>query len=207
MTDLVPTSDGTRVLALVERVGTMDVKDTASNEEAGAVLNDIVGLRKALEGRATEMRRATEKVIAAEAKPYIVKLTEAEDHLRGLVGGYLLARKREAEAEEARREELLIRSIEENPQDAQEALEQLMVPVDRERAPDGIRLTGRWTFEVTDFPALVRSVAAGDYPMSLLQPSSVELGALARAFKESSKIPGVRVWFESGKVSVRGTRA
>ena len=206
MTDLVPVSDGFVIANLVEQVGRMDVTDAASNEEAGAILNDIVGLRKALEERATEMRRATEKMIATEAKPYIVKLKDAEDHLRGLVGGYLLARKREAEAEEAAREEALERAIATDPEHAQEALESLMVPVVREKAPDGIRLTGRWEYEVTDFPALVRAVAAGDYPMTLLQPSPKELGALARAFQSSSKIPGVRVWKESGNLNVRGTR-
>ena len=209
MTDLIPMSDRDRIALLVERVGTMDVTDAASNELAGAVLNDIVGLRKPLETRLTDLRRPHLKAaddISKVIKPVIEQLTEAEEHLRGLVGGYLLARKREAEEEEVAREEALQRAIASDPERAQEALEALMTPVERERTPDGIRLTGRWVSQVTDFKALVQAVAAGEYPLELLQPDQAALNALGRAYKESAKIPGVRVWFESGKVSVRGTR-
>lgn len=207
-TALIPASDRERIASLVEMVGTLDVTDAASNEEAGGYLNDVKGLREALETRVTDLRRphmAAANAISAEAKPFIDNLKDGEQHLRGLVTRYEVQKQRERQEEESRREELLIRSIEENPQDAQEALEALMVPVVQERAPDGVRLTGRWVADVVDKAALVAAVAAGDFPLALVEVHMPTLNNLARAYKDSARIPGVVVRWEPG-VSVRGTR-
>lgn len=55
-----------------------------------------------------------------------------------------------------------------------------------------------WKFEVNDFPALLRAVAAGKVPSAALMPNEVFIGAQVRASKGTIQYPGVRVWPDRG---------
>ena len=62
----------------------------------------------------------------------------------------------------------------------------------------GVSGRENWRAEVTDLKALVAAVAAGQAPLSLLQPNDKVIGQQARSLKAEFVVPGVRVWCERG---------
>lgn len=63
---------------------------------------------------------------------------------------------------------------------------------------EGVAMRTTWKAEVRDLAALVRSVAAGEHGIELLQPNMQVLNVLARAQKEELSIPGVAAVSEEG---------
>lgn len=59
---------------------------------------------------------------------------------------------------------------------------------------DGISTRDNWKAEVTDLPALVKAVAEGKAPMTMIQADTKVIGQMARALKGSVKYPGVRFY-------------
>lgn len=57
----------------------------------------------------------------------------------------------------------------------------------------GISVRETWSGEVTDLAALVRAIADGRAPLTLVKADPVALGAWARSTKGTVAIPGVRV--------------
>lgn len=49
-------------------------------------------------------------------------------------------------------------------------------------------------FEVTDLPALIHAVAAGEAPANVLQPNMTAIRALVRAHGDAFRVPGIRAW-------------
>lgn len=72
----------------------------------------------------------------------------------------------------------------------------VFVPTPRPFAPaprvDGVGFRQAWSAEVTDLLALVRAVAAGQQPITLLQPNMPVLNQMARALKGALNVPGVK---------------
>jgi hypothetical protein len=70
-----------------------------------------------------------------------------------------------------------------------------MPPVDAPSAPRaaGVTFTTTYTAEVTSLIDLVKAVAAGQQPVTLLLANQVALNGMARAQKLAMKVPGVRV--------------
>lgn len=201
MTSLIPTDDLTLIRALVERVGEMDVTDTASNQMASAALRDIKTMREQIEKRVTALRRPHTKAadaISAEAKPYLTELKDGEEHLRGIVTAYMVEQARVARMEEEARELAYERAlIEGRASDAQEIADSQLVPVERDWRPAGVSLTSHLKCEVTDLKTLVCAVGLGQLPLDILQVSTSALLTYARANgREDASIPGVRVWSE-----------
>lgn len=56
----------------------------------------------------------------------------------------------------------------------------------------GISTRSNWTAEVVDLMELVKAVAAGTQPLSLLQADTTKLTQMAKALKGELNIPGVR---------------
>jgi membrane peptidoglycan carboxypeptidase len=56
----------------------------------------------------------------------------------------------------------------------------------------GISTRSNWTAEVVDLMELVKAVAAGTHPLSLLQADTAKLTQMAKALKSELNIPGVR---------------
>ena len=77
-------------------------------------------------------------------------------------------------------------------------------PVIHMPAPKATGVSSRtiWKHEVTDLRALARAVADGIVPPTAIQPNDSYLGQRARADKEHTHIPGVRV-FPDTSVAVR----
>jgi hypothetical protein len=57
---------------------------------------------------------------------------------------------------------------------------------------EGVSYRVEWSAEVEDFGALVRAVAAGQQPITLLSANMAALNQLARALKGAMGVPGVR---------------
>jgi len=60
----------------------------------------------------------------------------------------------------------------------------------------GIAKQQHWFAEVTDLPALITAVAAGEVPMEAVLANDAWLKKTASALKTAMKYPGVRVWDE-----------
>jgi len=66
----------------------------------------------------------------------------------------------------------------------------------------GVSFRETWTAEVTDFRALVKAVAEGRAPLSLVQADESALGQYARSTRGTQKVPGVR-FFPKTTTAVR----
>jgi hypothetical protein len=64
---------------------------------------------------------------------------------------------------------------------------------------EGVSFRDTYTAEVFDLMALVRAVATGLAPITLLQVNTTALNGMARALKNALALPGVRVI--SGRVA------
>ena len=67
----------------------------------------------------------------------------------------------------------------------------------------GLSFRDNWTAEVTDLLALVKAVASGAQPITLLQANQTTLNGMARALKESMRVPGVRAVNQKGTTDRR----
>lgn len=70
------------------------------------------------------------------------------------------------------------------------------IPVAEAPAATGISTRGVWKAEVSDLMALVKAVAAGDAPVTLLQANTTAINQTAKALKSAMNYPGIRVWQE-----------
>jgi hypothetical protein len=66
----------------------------------------------------------------------------------------------------------------------------------QERA-NGASYRENWKAEVVDLTALVKAVAEGSVPVTCLKPDTAELNRLAKVFKNTRKIEGVRQYAET----------
>lgn len=87
--------------------------------------------------------------------------------------------------------------------DIQQSAATVVAPVLQTTIPKVSGLTTRdnWRAEVTDLHALVKAVAAGQAPLSLVMANDKVLGQQARSLKEHFVAPGVRVWNDKTKAA------
>lgn len=71
-----------------------------------------------------------------------------------------------------------------------------LAPVVAPPKVEGLSFRGAWKASVTDFKALVRAVASGRVPITLLAVDEVALGQFARATRGAQAVPGVRFYEE-----------
>jgi hypothetical protein len=69
---------------------------------------------------------------------------------------------------------------------------------------EGVSYVETWSGEVADLALLVKAVAAGEAPITLLQANTAALNALARSMKGQMTIPGVK-WVSSRTARVRAS--
>jgi hypothetical protein len=72
-----------------------------------------------------------------------------------------------------------------------------------ERA-SGVSYRENWKAEVADLAALVKAVAEGTMPVTCLKPDMTELNRLAKVFRNTRQIPGVRQYAETVQSVRRG---
>ena len=217
MADLVPTDprfDEQRALvsALVERAGTVTVTDAASNTEAARLLSLVKGHAKELTEHRFSMTRPLDNAkaqIIELFRPVLQDLTDAEQHIKGAMLDFdraerqrIAAERAAAEAERRRLEEEAMQALDEGRiEEAAAAAADSMAVVAPAQAPVRARGTSvgeLWRGEVTDLEALVKAIAAGAAPLSLVQADQSAINAFAKATKqEGEALPGVRFWRES----------
>lgn len=191
------------------------VNDQASYERAASHLTAV----KALLGKVGETfddlvgaAHKAHKLLVERRAMHTNPLLAAERTLKAKMSAYVteqerVARQRAAEAAVKAREEEDARRLEEAAAleaagEQEAALAVLDEPVNApppsplaSAAPraDGVSTREAWHAEVTDLSALVRAVADGKAPLSLVEASK-NLAGWARATKGTTQIPGVRVW-------------
>jgi hypothetical protein len=57
---------------------------------------------------------------------------------------------------------------------------------------EGVSFRDEWSAEVTDLSALVKAIAGGTVPLTLVKADQVALNGMARSLREAMKIPGVK---------------
>ncbi len=111
------------------------------------------------------------------------------------------ARKKAEEAAKGNDEQAAAeaRAKAEEAQAQQEALEHAPAPVVMPDTPKvkGLSKRQKWSAEVTDFEALVKAVAEGKAPITLLKVDQTALNGMARSLKDALNIPGIRAVAEN----------
>ena len=192
-----------RALSVPEQARQIVVIDSATWARASETLGVIKELRKEIDDtldpvvkKAHEAHRAA----VAAKKKVEAPLVEAETYLRGDMARY----KREVDAANAEAKRLAeqarareIRELEESgDMHAADAVRTAPVVVaEVAEAPEGgVETRAIWRAEVTDMMALVKAVAAGQVPITILAVDTKALGAVARSLKQALNYPGVRVY-------------
>lgn len=191
------------------------VVDTGSYQIAANLLLDIKGLRTEIAatfGPIIQKAHAAHKEAVAQRTKHEEPLKTAEALIKGRMGTWQRAEEERQRLEaarlaaEARRrdEETRLREAEALEEAGEaEAAERVLdepppppPPPPPSRVPKVSGISGRdvWNFEVVDFPALVKAVAAGTVPLAAIEPDTKVLGQQARSLKGEMKWPGVRVW-------------
>jgi hypothetical protein len=154
----------------------------AANEEAAARrAGDEEQARKARERRETNERAARQEQTRAR-------------------GAGAAADKAETKAER------IVERGEERAQAQETIAATAVAPVIRRAPPRarGVATMQLWKAEVTDLSALVKAIAKGEAPLSLIQPNLTVINAQARSLRSDFRAPGVRVWQERN-VSAQAT--
>lgn len=143
------------------------------------------------------------KAAIAAFKPYLEKIKDATDSIRGELNRYLLEERQREEERQRREEEERQRQIEELRETAAAAednaamIEQLQdlesLPVTRE-APTkiaGISQRTSWKVKKVDLRTLVEAAAKDPDLLVYLKADEVEIGKVVRALRDRHRIPGV----------------
>ena len=186
---------------------------TTSGEfvDAGELLRVVKGeqqrLKQLKDNTLAPFREGVQRVQALFA-PKQTQLDEAEADLKEAIGDWterqrLEQRRLEAElrdkharevaAAEARAEKLAERGKDEQAEAVRDAVPSVPVVIMDTPKVQGISTRPVYNAEVVDFMELVRAVAAGAAPQEYLLPNMPILTGMARAMKESGRIPGVAI--------------
>lgn len=202
-----------QVTALVARAEAVTVSDAQSNGDAAKMLSLIKGRAKELDTLRKSMTRPldeSKKRIMDMLRPVEQELSDAEQHIKGVMLEWdraeqkrLTRERAEAEAERQRLADEAASAVQEGRyEDAEVAAEASLEVPEPPKAPQRARGTytaETWHGEVTDLQALVLAIATGGAPISLIQPNQSAITAMARGTKQEGEVlPGVRFWREAG---------
>jgi len=125
-----------------------------------------------------------------------------------------IQREKQAEAEEkARKEQARLsqraqtaadKGQDEKAQALQEQADTTVAAIPEPALPKvkGLSTRENWQCEVTDKMALIKAVAAGTAPATLIEPNTQALNKLAKTLKQDMDYPGTRV-YDAGSIAVR----
>lgn len=205
------TVDAARDALVRAREIAKNVTSPETEHEAAEALKAIKRKVKDLNDQRLQMTRPldeSKKKIMALFKTPIEALTECERRLKNGIANYqhkVEQERRQLEAqarERARKEQERLRkraeaAAEKGQAEKAEVLEdqaeQVAAPTLAKReAPSGVSTRVVWEAEVTDKMALIKAVAAGHAPHTLLEPNMTVLNQQARALKDAMTYPGVK---------------
>lgn len=215
-----------KALSIPEHARDLKIINTETYQRGGELLVAIKGLRKEIDNCFSpiiEKAFAAHKEAVAQRRKVEAPLVEAEAILKPAMAAW------DTEQERIRREEQ--RRLEDAARKRAED-EQLAMAAQAERAGDkesaqaiidapvevapvivptaapklsGVSYRENWSAQVVDIMALIKAVAAGQQPASLLTVNLPALNQMARALKDSLNIPGVKAVCE--KVVAAGSRS
>lgn len=175
----------------------------AAGEELKAIktkIKDLESKRLAITNPFMEKKRQVDALFRAP----LALLAQAESSLKEKMSAYFSEVEKKRKAEEAERRAEAARlareaaKAEANGQEgkATRKLAEAVAVVNSllpSTAPSasGVSHSSIWDFEVVDFLALVKAVAAGKAPICLLQPNDTEIRKKVRALGEEHSMPGV----------------
>ena len=200
--------------SLVAQAQSYECRTPKVYERAGSFLKDLKALKQEIKETFGPMKRKTDaahKEVVAQEKTLLAPIEAAERTVKGQMSAYLqrceqerraLQAKAEAEArkeeEDRRLEAAAALEAEGHQEEAERVLSEPEVEAPPPPVPGPPKVAGvshrdKWTAEVTDFAALVRSVAAGGAPIAVLTIDQASLNKLAETHKQGLEIPGVKV--------------
>lgn len=203
-----------QALTWPERAREVSIATEADYEAAAELLTAI----KALRGKIAESydpiikaaHRAHKEAVSAKKKVE-EPLAEAEREIKGRMAAWYEEQERQRREEQRRLEEEARRREEDERLAEAEALEAAGDSDGAERAlseespvlatapapppprAKGVAMRETWSAEVVDLMALVRAVADGTAPATLVQANTTALNGMARSLRGDMKVPGVRV--------------
>jgi hypothetical protein len=203
-----------KALSLPETAKLLRIEDQRTYMAACEFLRGVAAVRKEIVEHHAPIKKAAFDAhrAACDAEARLLKpVTEAEQTVKRLIGGWeaeqrRLQEERERQArEEAERlaAEMIEAAAVEAEQQGATALEvaaiieqplvvpRIQVAPTYERAT-GIQTATLWCAEVTDIRALCRAVAEGKVSENYVSPNMTALNARARAEQKTMNIPGVR---------------
>ncbi len=203
-------------VTLAAQAETLVVIDDATLERAGELIKDAHGRKKFIED-VFEPMRVSAKNTYDEVRALIQRATEPLEKVKDILstkGSSYLAERERRMREEAQRRELIAKQQAEEQALAQAAeaermgdkelaaqiLAEGVDPLMQPSAPSadyainlvGLKYTEHWSAEVIDLAKLVKAVAEGKQPITLLAANQTALNQMARAQKGAMNVPGVR---------------
>lgn len=203
-------------MTLAQRAETLVVADDATLETAGSLIKDAHGRKKFIE-EVFEPMRVSAKNTYDEVRALIQRATEPLEKVKDVLStkgsAYISererrmredAQRRELVAKQAAEEHVLTQAAEAERMGDKELAAQILAegvdPLMQPSAPSadyalnlaGLKYTEHWSAEVTDLAKLVKAVAEGKQPITLLAANQTALNQMARAQKAAMNVPGVR---------------
>jgi hypothetical protein len=203
----------------------LKIIDAASYQRGGELIVAIKGLRKQIDecfDPIVKKAHEAHKEAVAQKKKVEAPLVEAEGLLKPALAAWDTKQEELRRAEQRRLEEEARKRAEDEQlayaaqaercgdKEAAQAILDAPVevaPVIMTTAPKlaGVSYRETWSAQVTDMMALVKAVAAGQQPLSLLVVNIPGLNGMARALKGALNIPGVKAVCE--KTVAAGSRS
>jgi len=214
-------------MAIAQQAMSFQVCTPETYSAAGELLKEVKRFHKAIETFFAPMKDAayaTHREICERCAKALEPLKKAENTLKAALTAYTIAERQKIEEErqraeiarqkeiaelEAQKQAMAEKLIAEGKTQEAEAVSNIHVAfmVDGPRTAEMTKVKGlssRTTYraEVYDFAALIRGAAAWPQYEQYLMPNQKVLDAMARGYKASSDIPGVRFVAEES-MSVR----
>lgn len=214
-----------KALSIPEQARSLKIVDDTTYQRGGEILVAVKGLRKQIDACFDPIiKKAYEAHKEAKAQKTKVEapLVEGEGILKSAMATYNTEQERRAE-EARQRAEADARKRAEDEQvaaaaqaetEGDKATAEAILNAPVEVAPivapppspkvAGVSYRENWSAQVTDTMALIKAVAAGEQPVTLLQVNLPALNQMARALKGAMRLPGVKAVCE--KVVSAGSR-
>lgn len=205
-----------QALALADSAKAITITSPESYQSAWAFLKQIKAMQKAWEDHNAPVVAAAHtawKAAVAARDTLLKPFGEAERFVKGLIYEYDRAQESKRQAEEKKLQDDATLAAAEQAQrdgDTQQADALLngqavtppviLRPTTPKVAGGSVRET--WKARCTDLPALVKAVAEGTAPLSLIMVNQSQLDAYAKAVKQDFRVPGCQAYTE-GIVSAR----
>lgn len=195
-----------------EKAKGLAVTDDRDYQRAAEWLQDIKALRTQIAAACDPVIKAAHaahRAATAQKQDLEFELVEADKLIRGKLSGYLVEQQRIAAAakaaieaetraavEAAEREAKALESVGETALAEMTRAEAAMpapAPIARTVAAAGVSAREKWEAEVTDLPAFLRGILAGEIPHGAVLVNATLLRQMAVAMKDELQWPGVTV--------------